>query len=347
MTTPAIVDLRSDTVTRPSAEMRAAIAAAEVGDDVLGDDPTVDRLQQRMATLLGQEAALFVPSGSMANQIALLLHCRQGEEVIVGQGAHMAFHEAGAASALAGVQLVAVGEGGTFTGDDVTAAVKTESRFAPATRLVCVENTHNRGGGIVWPSATLDSVVDAARRSRLALHLDGARLLNAAVASGRTPADLARPFDTVAFAFSKGLGAPIGSVIAGRWPDIDRAARLRKMLGGGMRQTGLLAAAALWALDHNVGRIAVDHENARALAERLAAIPGLTVDLSRVQTNIVMADLAPTCPPMTEIVAQLHARGVLVLPFGPRRLRFVTHLDVDHEGCLAAARHLAEILARP
>jgi len=344
VTTPAVVDLRSDTVTRPSAEMRAAIAAAEVGDDVLGDDPTVDRLQQRMAALLGHEAALFVPSGSMANQIALLLHCRQGEEVIVGQGAHMAFHEAGAASALAGVQLVAVGEGGTFTGDEVAAAVKTESRFAPATRLVCVENTHNRGGGIVWPSATIDTVVDAARRSRLALHLDGARLLNAAVASGRSPADLARPFDTVAFAFSKVLGAPVGSVIAGRWPDIDRAARIRKMLGGGMRQVGLLAAAALWALDHNVGRIAVDHENARALAERLAVIPGLTVDLARVQTNIVLVDLSTRLPAADVAVAALRAAGVLCLAVGPRRLRLVTHLEVSRADCARAVDVFAATL---
>ncbi|MES1158081.1 MAG: GntG family PLP-dependent aldolase [Haliangium ochraceum] len=346
-TATAFIDLRSDTVTRPSAGMRAAIAAAEVGDDVLGDDPTVDGLQRRMAVLLGQEAALFVPSGSMANQIALLIHCRPGDEVIVSQGAHTAFHEAGAASAIAGVQLIAVGnDHGLFNGDDVAGAAKGDSRLAPPTRLVCVENTHNRGGGTVWPDADLDSVVRTARARGLSLHLDGARLMNAAVASRRAPADLAAPFDTVAFAFSKGLGAPVGSVIAGRWPDIERATQLRKMLGGGMRQAGLLAAAALWALDHNVDRIVEDHDNARLLAERLAVIPGVTLDLARVQTNIVMADLAPPLPPAAEIAAALHGHGVRVLPFGPRRLRFVTHLDVDRRACEEAAERIGDVLAR-
>jgi len=342
---PAI-DLRSDTVTRPSSGMRAAIASADVGDDVLGDDPTVNRLQRRAAVLLGKEASLFVPSGSMANQIALMIHCRHGDEVIVGEGAHMAFHEAGAAAALAGVQLVAVGSGrgGTFHGTDVAGAVKGETRLGPPTRLVCVENTHNRGGGTVWSAEDLESVVRGARDHGLALHLDGARLLNASVACQRSPAELAAPFDTVAFAFSKGLGAPVGSVLAGRWPDIERAARLRKMLGGGMRQAGLLAGAALWALDHNVQRIGEDHANARLLAERLAAIPGVTVDLARVQTNIVMADLASGLPSAAEVAAALTARGVHTLPFGARRLRLVTHLDVSQAACLRAAECLAEVL---
>ena len=343
---PAI-DLRSDTVTRPSSGMRAAIAAADVGDDVLGDDPTVNRLQRRTATLLGKEAALFVPSGSMANQIALMIHCRPGDEVIVGEGAHTAYHEAGAAAALAGVQLVAVGtgRGGTFNGADVSAAVKGETRLGPPTRLVCVENTHNRGGGTVWAAEDLDTVMRSARDHGLALHLDGARLLNAAVACQRSAAELATPFDTVAFAFSKGLGAPVGSVIAGRWPDIERAARLRKMLGGGMRQAGILAAGALWALDHNVERIAEDHANAHFLAERLAAEPGLIVDMARVQTNIVMVDLAPGLPSAAELAAALTARGIHTLPFGPRRLRLVTHLDVTRAACERAADSIAEVLA--
>lgn len=344
MTVTPSIDLRSDTVTRPSPGMRAAMASAEVGDDVLGDDPTVDRLQRRAAQLLGHEAALFVPSGSMANQIALLLHCRPGDEVIVAEGAHTAFHEAGAASAIAGVQLIAVGRGGTFNGDDVAAATKAESRFTPPTRLVCTENTHNRGGGIVWSADDLDSVVAAARARGLSLHLDGARLMNAAVACGRTPADLASPFDTVAFAFSKGLGAPVGSVIAGRRPEIDRAARLRKMLGGGMRQSGILAAGALWALDHNVVRLAEDHQNARLLAERLAALPGVTIDLRRVHTNIVMLDLGPSLPPAVEVVAKLEARGVRTMAFSPRRVRLVTHLDVDRAACTEAAARISEVL---
>jgi threonine aldolase len=343
----APIDLRSDTVTRPSREMRAAMAEAEVGDDVLGEDPTVDRLQRRAAELLGHEAAVFVPSGSMANQIALLLHCSRGDEVIVGEGAHTAFHEAGAAAAIAGVQLVAVGTGGRgiFTGDDVAAAARTESRLAPPTRLVCVENTHNRGGGVVWPAEALDSVVAAARARGLLLHLDGARLLNASVASGRTPADLATPFDTVTLSFSKGLGAPAGSVLAGRWPEIDRAVRLRKMLGGGMRQVGILAAGALWALDHNRSRIAEDHANARLLAERLAGLPGLAVDPAGVDTNIVMVDLVPPAPSASVLVSRLEARGVRTFAFGPRRLRLVTHLDVDRDACLAAAARFADVLA--
>ncbi len=345
---PTAIDLRSDTVTRPSVGMRAALAAAEVGDDVLGDDPTVDRLQRRVAALLGQQASLFVPSGSMANQIALLIHCRPGDEVIVGEGAHTAFHEAGAASAIAGVQLVTVGPGrdGTFTGEDVAAATKLESRLAPPTRLVCVENTHNRGGGIVWSQGDLDDVIQTARGRGLALHLDGARLMNAAVACGRSAAELAAPFDTVAFAFSKALGAPVGSVIAGRISDIEHAARLRKMLGGGMRQVGILAAAALWALDHNVDRIAEDHANARLLAERLADLAGVSVNLSRVQTNIVMADLGESLPPAAHIVAALDAQGVKVLAFAPRRIRLVTHLDVDRPACQEAADRIADVLAR-
>jgi threonine aldolase len=260
----------------------------------------------------------------------------------------MAFHEAGAAAALAGVQLVAVGTGrdGTFTGAEVTAAVKGETRLGPPTRLVCVENTHNRGGGSVWTAQDLESVARSARDHGLALHLDGARLLNAAVASGRGAAELATPFDTVTFAFSKGLGAPVGSVIAGRWPDIERAARLRKMLGGGMRQAGILAAAALWALDHNVERIAADHANARFLAERLASIPGIAIDLTRVQTNIVMADLSAELPSAAEVVAALTTRGVHTLAFGPRRLRLVTHLDVDRAACERAADCIAEVARR-
>ena len=342
------IDLRSDTVTRPSPGMRAAIAAAEVGDDVLGDDPTVARLQQRMAALLGKEASVFVPSGSMANQIALLLHCRRGDEVIVGEGAHTAFHEAGAATAIAGVQLVTVGvgRGGTFSGADVAAAAKPETRLSPPTTLVCVENTHNRGGGIVWSESDLDSVARAARERHLAMHLDGARLLNAAVASGRTLAELAAPFDSVSFAFSKGLGAPVGSVVAGGRADMDRAARLRKMLGGGMRQSGILAAAALWALDHNANRIIEDHANARLLAEGLAVLPHLTVDLSRVQSNIVMVDLSDALPSAADLVPMLEASGVRVLAFSARRIRLVTHLDVDRTACEEAVARVAGVLGR-
>jgi len=324
--------------------MRAAIASAEVGDDVLGDDPTVNRLQRYAADLLGHEAALFVPSGSMANQIALMLHCRPGDEVLVSEGAHVAFHEVGAHAAIAGVQLSAIGGGGVFTGTDVARAARTEGRLRPPTSLVCVENTHNRGGGIVWPYAALASVVDVARAHGLPLHLDGARLFNAAIASGRSPSDLASPFDTVTLSFSKGLGAPVGSVLAGRAKVIERATRLRKMLGGGMRQAGLLAAGAIWALEHNVDRLAEDHANARAIAERLHQVPGLSIALETVQTNMVMVDLDDTCSDASVLIGQLAERGVMALQFGSRRIRFVTHLDVTADDCLWAAEQVADAI---
>src|SRR5262245_16264739 len=273
-----IVDLRSDTVTRPSPGMRHAMAAAEVGDDVLGDDPTVIRLQERAAELLGQEAALFVPSGTMANQLALKLHCEPGDDVLASEGAHLLWYEAGAAGAIAGVQVRALGGGGRFSGADVEAAFQPGSSTQAPTRLVCVENTHNRAGGVVWPRADAEDVVRAARKLGTRLHLDGARLLNAAAATGEAPRALAAGFDTVSLAFSKGLGAPAGSVLASGRALFPRAQRFRRMMGGGMRQAGILAAAALYALDHNVERLAEDHASARFLAERLAVLPGLGVD---------------------------------------------------------------------
>jgi threonine aldolase len=338
----AIVDLRSDTVTRPSPGMRAAMAAAEVGDDVLGDDPTVKRLQERCADLLGQEAALFVPSGTMANQIALKIHCEPGDDVLACDGAHVMWYEAGAAGAIAGVQLRQIGRAGQFASDDVETAFVAAGPTQPATRLLCVENTHNRAGGVVWSREDLDEVVATARRLGLRLHLDGARLLNAAVAQREKPRDLAASFDTVSLAFSKGLGAPVGSVIAGTQASMARALRFRRMFGGAMRQSGILAAAALYALDHNVERLAEDHANARLLAERLANVPGLLVDADP-PSNIIMVDLGANLPPARELSRRLEARGVLCLPFGERRLRLVTHLDVDRAGCARAADELARV----
>jgi threonine aldolase len=339
------IDLRSDTVTKPATGMRRAMAEAEVGDDVFGEDPTVNRLQERAAALLGKEAALFVPSGSMANQIALKIHCQPGDEVLVGDGGHNYLYEAGAGGGIAGVQFAIVGRGGTFNARDLEAAYKPESNhsFAP-TRLVCIENTHNRGGGMVWPQRDVIDVVSFARHRGLAAHLDGARLLNSAVAQGATAAQLAEPFDTASLCFSKGLGAPVGSVIAGTRAHVDRAHRFRKMLGGGMRQAGVLAAAALWALDHNVDRLAEDHENARLLAERLAELKGIAVNLERVMTNIVLADLSTRLPTAEAAVTALRARGVLCLAMGPRRLRFVTHMDVSRADCERAATIVAEAL---
>jgi threonine aldolase len=340
-----MIDLRSDTVTRPSAAMRAAMAAAEVGDDVFGEDPTINRLQERAAALLGKEAALYVPSGSMANQIALKVHCQPGDEVIVGEGAHNNLYESGAAGAIAGVQLTVAGRGGLFTAADVEALYKSGANhtYAP-TRLVCIENTHNRAGGAVWRPREVAAIIETARSHGLLLHLDGARLCNAAVAQGASVASLAAAFDTVSMCFSKGLGAPVGSVIAGTRAHIDRAHRFRKMLGGGMRQAGILAAAALYALDHNIDRLAEDHANARLLAERLSERPGISVDVAGVETNIVLVDLAPGLPAAEPAATALRAAGVRCLPFGPRRLRLVTHLDVDRPACERAAAIMAEVL---
>jgi len=340
-----MIDLRSDTVTKPSAGMRAAMAEAAVGDDVFGEDPTVNKLQERAAALLGKEAALYVPSGSMANQIALKIHCHPGDDVVIGEGAHNLLYESGAAGAIAGVQATTVGRGGTFTVRDLESAFKPANNhsYAP-TRLVCVENTHNRGGGVVWAQRDVAEIAAFARTHEIALHLDGARLCNAAAAHGATPSALAAQFDTVSMCFSKGLGAPVGSVIAGSRALMVRAHRFRKMLGGGMRQAGIIAAAALWALDHNLDRLVEDHANARLLAERLAELPGLSVNLEKVQTNIVMVDLATWLPTAAEASLALKSAGVLCLPVGPRRLRLVTHLDVDRAACERAVTIIAEAL---
>ena len=336
----AIVDLRSDTFTKPTPAMRAAMAGAEVGDDVWGDDPTAAALEARAAELLGKDAALFVPSGTMANQIALLLHCRPGDEVIVGRGAHTRLYESGAGAAWAGVQFAEVGGAdGTFTGADVEAAALPADRNLPRTRLIAVENTHNRGGGRVWPRAQIDGVVARARARGLALHLDGARIWNAAVAAGASERELAAPFDTVSACFSKGLGAPVGSVIAGGRDDIERARRFRKMLGGGMRQVGILCAGALYALEHHRARLADDHANARRLGAGVAGIAGVTLDADKVETNIVIFEVAGVAAP--ELARRTEAAGVRLHAIAPTRLRAVTHLDVDAAGidrAIAAVR---------
>lgn len=328
------IDLRSDTVTRPPEAMRAAMANAEVGDDVYGEDPTVRKLEETVAALLGKEAALFVPSGSMGNQLGLLVHTRPGDEVIVSPGAHLAWYEAGAGAAIAGVQFLAVGDNGVFNGEQVESAAKPEREYHPRTRLVAVENTHNRAGGRVFPEDVLATVIPEARKLGLSLHLDGARLWNAAVATGRDPQTLAAPFDTVNVCFSKGLGAPVGSALAGERDVIRAARRFRKMLGGGMRQAGILAAGALYALEHNRERLAEDHENARLFAAELQGIQGLTV--SAVETNIVLLRLAgPVAPQLGDALAR---KGVLGAVFDRDVLRFVTHLDVTRSSVLEAAR---------
>ncbi len=342
-----LIDLRSDTVTRPSPEMRRAMAEAPVGDDQYGEDPSVNALQERIAAMLGKEAALFVPSGTMSNQIALKLLTKPGDEVIVGENAHMQWNEAGAGVANSGVQFTPVGKGGLFTAAQFRAACKPRGHIVlPATGLVAIENTHNLGGGVVWPHPEVVAICAAAREAGIACYLDGARLFNAAAASGLSLGVLARPFDLVSVALSKGLGCPVGSVMAGGAADIARAARQRRMFGGAMRQSGILAAAGLYALDHNVARLAEDHANARLIAERLAELPGVMLDLATVQTNIVIFELREGVPDAAAFVAGAKEAGVLVSALGARLVRAVTHLDVGAAECHLAADRLAAIIER-
>jgi threonine aldolase len=339
------IDLRSDTVTRPTRAMREAMARAEVGDDVFGEDPTVNRLEAVAAERVGKEAALFVPSGTMANQIAIGIHTRHGESVLASQGAHILRYEAGGAAALSGVQITTIGSGGLFDADDVRAAVlpDTNVHFAP-TSLLAVENTHNSSGGRVFPLALLEAATAAAHDAGLRTHLDGARLFNAEVASGIEAARWAASFDTLSFCFSKGLGAPVGSVLCGSREAIAFGLRLRKMFGGGMRQVGVLAAAGLVALDRMIDRLAEDHANARLLANGVAALPGVAMDPEAVQTNIVVFDLDELAPDAGELSARLRRRDVLANPIGPRRMRMVTHCDVSRDDCRAAVEATREAL---
>ncbi|MEO6773497.1 MAG: GntG family PLP-dependent aldolase [Kofleriaceae bacterium] len=339
----APVDLRSDTVTRPTPAMREAMARAEVGDDVYGEDPTVRRLEDRIAELLGTEAALFVPTGTMANQVALRCQTRPGDEVIIGVGAHCWRHESGALAALAGVQTQIIGSDGTFTADQVRAAFKAADPYQAATRVVAVENTHNMAGGIVWDRAQLAAVLAAAHELGMATHLDGARIWNAATATGASERALAQGFDSVSVCLSKGLGAPAGSVVAGRKALITECHRARKMYGGGMRQAGILAAGGLYAVEHHRARLGEDHANAKALAEALAGASGLHVDVARVHTNIVMIDLAARS--VAEVIAKAKHEGVWLGSGGANRIRAVTHLDVDREGVLRAAKVIAACVA--
>jgi threonine aldolase len=318
------VDLRSDTVTRPSPEMRRAMAEAEVGDDVFGEDPTAQRLEARTAELLGKEAALFVPSGTMANQLALLLHCRRGDAVVLGEGTHCMVFETGGAAATAGVQFSVAGQGGPFTAAECEKAILPAADWFPRARLVVLENTHNVAGGRVLPQAEVVAVAEVARRHGLAVHLDGARLWNAATASGLALDVLARPADSVSVCFSKGLGAPLGSALVGSRDFIKEARRYRKMLGGGMRQVGIVCAAALYALEHHREGLAQDHALAQTLAKGLAQLSGVSVDVARVETNIVNIDV----PAAREVARRLAAAGVLINATGDSRLRAVTHRDV-------------------
>ncbi len=340
-----VIDLRSDTVTLPSAGMRAAMASADIGDDQYGEDPSVNRLQERVAALLGKERALWLPSGTMANQIALRVLTRPGDNVIVSRTSHAVWHETGAAGANAGVQFTEIGARGVFTADEFLAARKPRDHIIyPPTTLVEIENTHSLQGGIVFPQDDAVRVCAAAREHSVATYLDGARLWNAAVAGGAQPAVLAAPFDIVSVALSKGLGAPGGSVLAGSNEMIGTAVRYRRMFGGAMRQVGFFAAAGSYALEHNFERLADDHANARRIADQLGASGRVVLDPATVQTNILVFDLAEGAPDAAAVVESARERGVLLIAFGPRTLRVVTHLDVSREECEQAAGILVDVI---
>jgi threonine aldolase len=341
------VDLRSDTVTRPTPAMRRAMSEAEVGDDVLGDDPTVIRLQERIAQLMGKEAAVFVPSGTMANQASIRAHTEPGDEVIAHKDSHIIHYETGAPAALSGVMIrPADGERGLFDADQVEPLTRPYSAHFPRSRLVVVENTHNRGGGAVWPMDQISRVARRARELGLRLHLDGARIWNACTATGHTPADYANHFDTVSCCFSKGLGAPAGSAVCGDAETIFRIHRFRKMFGGAMRQAGILAAAALHALEHHRGRLADDHANARRLAEGVASIPGVSLAMP-VDTNMVFLDFDRRLGTAAQLCERLKERGVLALPTAPQRIRAVCHLDVTSDMIDRAIDAIASLAASP
>jgi threonine aldolase len=339
----AFIDLRSDTVTRPTDAMRAAMAAAEVGDDVFHEDPSVNKLEERVAALLGKEAALFVPSGTMSNQICVRVHTRPGDEMLCDVNCHIYVYEAGGPAALSGVTTHPLpGEYGVLDVSQLEGNVRPVNEHMVRTRLVTLENTHNRGGGRIYPLEKIRAIRAWSSRHDLALHLDGARLWNAVVATG-TPAETwAAEFDTVSVCFSKGLGAPVGSALAGPRDFVARARFIRKLFGGAMRQAGVLAAGALHALDHHVDRLADDHRNARVLAQAVAETRGLRLDPPDVHTNLLFAEVDPDLGTAQDVVSALRARGVLALATAPTRVRMVTHLDVS----AAQAERAAETIRR-
>ncbi|MBL8878751.1 MAG: aminotransferase class I/II-fold pyridoxal phosphate-dependent enzyme [Phycisphaerales bacterium] len=338
------VDLRSDTVTRPTPGMRQAIAAAEVGDDVLGDDPTVIRLQERAAELLGKPAALYVPSGTMANQVAIRSVCEHGDELIIDETTHAYHYETGAPAALSGVSVRIIrSPRGIFTASDVDACVRPRSAHFANSRLVIVENTNNRGGGAVWSVDQVAAVRRAADGHDLHLHLDGARLMNACTARNVKPAAYTQHVHSVSMCFSKGLGAPVGSIVAGERAFIERAHRFRKMFGGAMRQSGLLAAAALYALDHHVDRLREDHDNARHFAEAISELPGIILNPADVESNICIFRIDPALGTADEFTQRLRERGVWMFSTGADRARAVTHLDVSRQQIDQAIRVFRDV----
>ncbi len=339
------IDLRSDTVTKPDRGMRRAMAEAEVGDDVFGEDPTVNKLQDKAAELLGKEAALFVPSGTMANQVCLRTLTRPGDEVICDVHAHLYRHEGAAGATLSGLSYYPLeGDLGRISAEQVASAIQPDNVHFPVSRVVAVENTHNRGNGSFYELESIRAIAEVAKGAGLHLHLDGARMFHACLAGGYSPRELAEPFDTVSFCLSKGLGAPVGSMVVTTKERLPAALRARKQFGGGMRQAGILAAAGLYALEHNLDRLAEDHHRAKRLALGLAELAGVRLDPDEVVTNIVIFDVSPSGMTPLEVEAALAEEGVKVIPFGPSALRAVTHLDVDDDDIDRALSAMAKVL---
>jgi threonine aldolase len=342
-----LIDLRSDTVTKPTPAMRKAMAEAEVGDDVFGEDPTVNALQGKVAKLLGKEAALFVPSGTMANQLSIKSHTQPGDEVIIEASSHPYNFEGGAGAALSGIQFNCLkGFRGILDASQIEEAIRPADHHFPVTRLVCLENTHNRGGGSIYPPEKMAEIYRLTKSRGLVLHLDGARLWNASVATGTKPYECAQWSDSVSVCLSKGLGAPIGSLVAGSQPFIHRVHRFRKMFGGGMRQVGIIAAAGIYALDHHFERLKEDHQNAKRLAVGLKEFKGVSIDPKHVETNIVIFDVADTGMTALQVAEAMRKEGVLIHAFGKTQIRLVTHLDVNSEDIEKVLKAFAKTLGK-
>jgi threonine aldolase len=343
----SVIDLRSDTVTKPSAEMRRAMAEAEVGDDVFIEDPTINRLQDRAAEIFRREAALFVPSGSMGNLTCIIAQTRPGQEVICEEAGHIYNYEMASMSALAGVlPRVVQGEDGILNWEVVSKAIRPKIYYRPQTALISLENTHNMAGGTVYPTKVANEICDKAHDAGIAVHLDGARVFNAATYLGENVAEMTKKFDSIQFCLSKGLGAPVGSMIVGTREFIERCRSIRKMLGGGMRQAGVLAAAGLIALEKGPKRLQIDHDNAKLLASQLASTPGIKLDAAKVQTNIVIFDVASAGWSSGDLLKVLAERGVLAVPVDNTKVRMVTHLDVNRDQVERAAKILRDVFQR-
>ena len=341
------IDLRSDTVTKPSAEMRRAMAEAEVGDDVFIEDPTINKLQERAAEIFGRQAALFVPSGSMGNLTCILAQTRQGQEVICEESGHVYNYEMASMSAIGGVlPRLVPGEDGILSWQAISKAIRPKIYYRSQTALIALENTHNMAGGTVYPTKLSEEICDRAHDAGILVHLDGARIFNAATYLGENVADMTKKFDSIQFCLSKGLGAPVGSMIVGSREFIERCRSIRKMLGGGMRQAGVLAAAGLIALEKGPKRLQVDHDHAKLLATGLAAIPGITLNPAKVQTNIVIFNLKTSGWSSSDFLQTLAKRDVLAVPVDNERVRMVTHLDVDRNDVEKAAAAVQEVFLR-